>query len=117
MKNCVVITKKEYNELLEKAERKEITVTLSHFIRMIDADWKVHYTTPQVSVAVSGKFLNFLYKTTAYLSSKFNEELSKHLPEVIQKEADARWSKRVTELETEVEYLKNRGLIARIFNK
>lgn len=117
MENCVVITKKEYNELREKAESKELTITLNHFIRMVDGDWKVHYATPRTSVPVSGRLLTFLYKVTEHLTSRFNEELSKHLPEVLQAEADAKWGKRVTELETEVEYLKNRGLIARIFNR
>ena len=117
MENCVVITKKEYNELREKAESKELIITLNHFLRIVGNDLKVHYDYPRTSIPVSGRLSDFLYNASSYLVSKFNEELDKHLPEVLQAEADAKWGKRVTELETEVEYLKNRGLIARIFNR
>lgn len=117
MENCVVITKKEYNELREKAESKELIITLNHFMRMVGNNWEIHYDCPRTSMPVSGRLRDFLYSATEYLVSRFNKELSDHLPEVAQAEADAKWSKRVTELETEVEHLKNRSLIARIFNK
>ena len=114
--NCILLTKKEYEELKAQAEKNnpEIQIHCTYYEGSFFTPKII--TSTRTTFEVSERLGAFIHRIVNNWANKINSEIEQRVQEGMEKRIHAMTEEIVKSMQKEIDFYKNRGFISRLFN-
>lgn len=114
--NCILLTKKEYEELKAQAAKNNPE------IRVRCAFYEGYSLEPKVVISsgttfeVSERLGAFIDRITRNWSNKINAAIKPQIKDIVARQVHAMTKETIEAMQKEIDFYKNRGFLSRLFN-
>lgn len=114
--NCILLTKKEYEELKAKAAKNnpEIRICCTYNEGAFFAPKVI--TTTSTTFEVSERLSTFIHRIANNWTNKINSRIEQQVKDGVARQVHAVTEGTIKSMQEEIDFYKNRGFISRLFN-